>query len=447
MEIGSWVIERPIGAGSTAIVYEAHLRENPNIKAALKVFKKGLESKLSGVFVREITAISRLDHPNIVKVLDWGVSPYFIAYELLDKTLEDKVCNEVINFETGMNIWFNVADAIAYAHSRGVVHRDLNPRNIMFDFSGLVKVVDFGISTVVEEKIRSTLLKPKTEEAGVGTYFWSAPEQFQGINDERSDIYSLGKLLHYLATSGGILPEKFTRVHLEPYKYPEELKDVVYDSCRENPEDRIQSVVEQISRVREALEEAGNLGEEKLEENYLVLGDFYYAMMNYPMAERCYRRALRDNPEDSLIVFKLADCLLKQGKWTEAEKYFKRFIKMHPSNAYAWYLLGLTLYYQGKIREAAEAFQKSSLLNPYYYSSWLWLGLMWSYLGLSAQAINAFNQAFSLNPQLSLNLPCPDCRGGLLWNFYKGLWYCPKCRKYYSVEEVAKSILSGFGFL
>ena len=71
MEIGSWVIEKPIGSGSTAIVYEAHLRENPNIKAALQVFKKELENRLGGVFVREISAISRLNHSNIVKVLDW----------------------------------------------------------------------------------------------------------------------------------------------------------------------------------------------------------------------------------------------------------------------------------------------------------------------------------------------------------------------------------------
>lgn len=167
MEIGSWVIEKPIGSGSTAIVYEAHLRENPNIKAALQVFKKELENRLSGVFVREISAISRLNHSNIVKVLGWGTSPYFIAYELLDETLENRVCKNILSFKEGMNIWFSVANAIAYAHFQGVIHRDLNPRNIMFDFFNLVKVVDFGISSVVEEKVRSTLLKPKTEEIGL----------------------------------------------------------------------------------------------------------------------------------------------------------------------------------------------------------------------------------------------------------------------------------------
>jgi len=445
VEIGSWVIEKPIGSGSTAIVYEAHLRGNPNVKAALKVFKKSLENRLSGVFVREISAISKLNHPNIVKVLDWGTSPYFIAYELLDETLENRICRDVLSFEEGMSIWFSVADAIAYAHSQGVIHRDLNPRNIMFDSSNSVKVVDFGISTIVEEKVKSTLLKPKTEEISVGTYFWSAPEQFQGVSDERSDIYSLGKLLHYLATRGGILPEKFTRIHLEPYKYPEKLKDVVYDSCRENPDERIQSVVEQINRVREALEESAGYGEEELEENSLVLGDFYYSIMNYPMAERYYRKALKENPGDSLIAFKLAYCLLKQGKWSEAEEYLRKFIEKHPSNAYVWYLLGLALYYQGKIGEAAQAFQKAALLNPYYYSSWLWLGLMWSYLGLFTQATSAFNQAFTVNPQLSLNVPCPDCGGSIFWDSYKGAWYCPKCRKYYTVEELTNFLLSKYG--
>ncbi|RLE99610.1 MAG: hypothetical protein DRJ63_04795 [Thermoprotei archaeon] len=446
--IKGWILEKPIGAGSTSIVYLAHKAEDPKLKAAVKVYKKEIEPKLEAVFTREISAIAKLDHPHIVRVLDWGTSPYFIAYELLEKTLEERVSEELLGFNEAMNIWVDVASAIAYAHSRGVIHRDLNPRNIMFDEENCVKVVDFGISAAVTEKIRTTLLRPVAEEVGLGTYYWSAPEQFKGYSDERSDIYSLGKLLHYLATSGGILPDKFTRAHLDSYNYPEELKDIVYESCRENPAERIQSVEEQIARVNSALSQAKEVELPEEEEDYLALGDMYYILMNYPLAEHYYKKALADNPEDTFILMKIGDCLLKEGKWSEAEKYLRKVLEKTPNNAYMWYLLGLSLYYQGKINEAVEAFRNSVTLNPYYYSSWLWLGLASAYLGLSAQAINAFNQAYWLNPQFSISISCPDCGGRLFWNPYKGTWYCPACKKYFTVEELIEKIYAGesFGF-
>lgn len=92
--------------------------------------------------------------------------------------------------------------------------------------------------------------------------------------------------------------------------------------------------------------------------------------MNYPMAEHYYRKASEEYPRDSLIILKLAYCLLNQGKWSEAEGYLRKFIEKDPSNAYVWYLLGLALYYQGKVGEIAQAFQKATFLNPYYYSSY-----------------------------------------------------------------------------
>jgi eukaryotic-like serine/threonine-protein kinase len=194
-------VQELLGRGGMASVYRAHdkLLERP---VALKVLHEHFSRDPEYVerFRREARAIAKVSHPNIVTVIDRGEfeENQFIVFEHVPgETLKDIVEREgPLPVEEALAFAHQVARALAYAHERGIVHRDVKPHNVLVDEDGGAKVTDFGLA-------RSLDLEHDITQTGtlLGTCDYISPEQASGqAVDERSDQYSLGVLLYELLT-------------------------------------------------------------------------------------------------------------------------------------------------------------------------------------------------------------------------------------------------------
>ena len=203
---GRYQFVRFIERGASGVVYHAiDLAGSRDV--AIKILAEEIIAthEIRARFEAEAAAMQRLDHPNIVRMLDSGVTarglPYLVM-ELVDGCDLRSLCVERLMDPFEAYGWFTaVCEAIIHAHSLGVLHLDLKPSNILIDGEGRVRVTDFGISRVVAPlpDAGATL---GTIGAGPGwTFGYSAPEQIAGRRvDERSDIYALGALLYGLLT-------------------------------------------------------------------------------------------------------------------------------------------------------------------------------------------------------------------------------------------------------
>jgi serine/threonine protein kinase len=206
-EFGAYRLIRRIGKGGMASVYEAERRgERFALKRPLAGFLD--DRTFLERFLREAELGRALHHPNIVRIFDRGQvgpTPYF-AMELIDgETLRARLERDGrLDSTLATAITAQVAEALDYAHHKGVIHRDLKPSNIMLERSGGVKVMDYGIA-------RSTHLEGVTITGYfVGTPHYSAPESVEAKAEPRSDLYSLGIVFFEMLT--GSLPFRGSNV-------------------------------------------------------------------------------------------------------------------------------------------------------------------------------------------------------------------------------------------
>jgi len=217
---GRYFIERKIGEGGMGVVFAArHLViERP---LAIKVLKREVARDSSTIkrFVQEARAASKIGHPSIVDVTDFGTTPDGMTYQVMEyvdgTTLAATIkMSAPMSVERALPIAAQIADALGAAHDKGIVHRDLKPENVFLinrdgrrDF---VKIVDFGIAKVTVTDNAGNPEGPRLTRAGAvfGTPEYMAPEQAAGRSDTdgRVDIYALGTILYEMLT--GKVPHK-----------------------------------------------------------------------------------------------------------------------------------------------------------------------------------------------------------------------------------------------
>ncbi len=273
--IGHYRIESLIGIGGMGEVYLAR-DERLGRKAALKLLPDNLtadETQLSR-FKNEARSASALNHPNILTVYEIGAegNRQFIATEFIEGvTLRASIARGRINPHTALDIAVQVASALAAAHEAGVVHRDIKPENIMLRPDGYVKVLDFGIAKLTEQRLAShdptdeTTAALQTRQGLVlGTARYMSPEQARGQKvDARSDIWSMGVVLYEMV--GGNPPFRgetpsdciASILTTEPPPLsgvlpdvPPKLESILQKALRKNSDERYQTINEMLADLR-----------------------------------------------------------------------------------------------------------------------------------------------------------------------------------------------------
>ncbi len=249
-----------IGEGGMSLVYKAFNLET-NKLVAFKMLKEKVTSDYFEDIIRfknEIAIISRLQHPNIVKIYDTGEyhGRPFLVMELLEgEDLSDILADQQkLSISEAIQITYEVTKALVYMHDHGVIHRDLKPGNIFINGNGKrlePKLLDFGLSLIME-------LRHITNEKEIaGTFSYMSPEAtgiFHGTVDERSDLYSLGVILYRLLTGelpfkekilDKLLHQQAALTPLRPGKLnkeiPSVLDEIVMKLLMKDPEARYQS--------------------------------------------------------------------------------------------------------------------------------------------------------------------------------------------------------------
>ncbi len=203
--LGPWRLERVIGSGGMGQVWLARRSEGGfEQRAALKVVKRGMDTDdVLKRFRRERELLASLEHPRIARIFDGGATSDgrpWLAMEFVEGETLDRWCDaRALGLRERIELFLRVLDAVAFAHSRLVVHRDLKPGNILIDQRGEPKLLDFGIAKLLATE------GPELDRTLTGkrllTPAYASPEQRRGEPaTPASDVYSLGVILYELST-------------------------------------------------------------------------------------------------------------------------------------------------------------------------------------------------------------------------------------------------------
>lgn len=217
---GRYTLLKKIGEGGMGEVWRAKQSEPVKRHVALKLIKKGMDSKAVLIrFEQERQALAVMDHPNIARVFDGGMTeqgqPFFAMELVSGQPLTDYADKEKLTTEERLQLFVLICNAVQHAHQKGIVHRDLKPANILVttvDGKPVPKVIDFGVAKATGGSLTDQSMCTQLG-AIVGTLEYMAPEQAGYIGadiDTRADIYSLGVVLYELLT--GLRPIDRTRL-------------------------------------------------------------------------------------------------------------------------------------------------------------------------------------------------------------------------------------------
>src|ERR1700730_1456403 len=256
------IVEK-LGAGGMGGVCQAEDTKLGRL-VALKFLPESRVTDASALerFQREARAASALNHPNICTIYD--IAEYqghpFIAMEYLDgQTLREHILGRTLEADEISKLGIQIAEALSAAHSKGVVHRDVKPGNIVATVNGPVKVLDFGLAKLIGPQGGNAPTKSLTETYAVaGTLPYMSPEQLRGRDvDARTDIYALGVVLYEMSTgrrpfTAEIPPQLIDDILNSPppfphdlnSKLPPKLEEIILKCLEKDPEERYQTAKE-----------------------------------------------------------------------------------------------------------------------------------------------------------------------------------------------------------
>ena len=265
--LGKYQIVEPLGEGGMATVYKAY---DPSLEryVAIKIIRtmNQMETNFFVRFQREARALAKLDHPYILKVLDFGEEngmPYLVMPYVANGTLKQYTRSR-LPYDRAIGIVLPIADALSYAHKRKIIHRDIKPANILFGESGEPILSDFGIAKILDSEEQVNLTGTGL---GIGTPAYMAPEQWNGVADERTDVYALGIVLYELITGctpfqaetpAAILLKQVQDPLPRPKNYvpdlPDHIEALIFKALAKDPALRFQSMQDFIRGMNDVLQ-------------------------------------------------------------------------------------------------------------------------------------------------------------------------------------------------
>jgi serine/threonine-protein kinase len=244
--VGSFTVERRIASGGMGTVYAATRSDGQfQQRVAIKVVKRGMDSEeILRRFRLERQTLAGLDHPNIARLLDGGMTPDgrpFVVMEFIDGKPIDVYCDEQrLGLRERLRLFRDVCAGVQHAHQNLVIHRDLKPSNILVTPQGVPKLLDFGIAKVITGGTADLRASVTADTERRLTPEYASPEQIEGTPlTTASDVYSLGVVLYELLTG--------TRPYYFNLKTSEEVRRVV---CTLMPLPPSQAVTVKASRLR-----------------------------------------------------------------------------------------------------------------------------------------------------------------------------------------------------
>ncbi len=279
--LGNYKILEKLGEGGQGTVYKA-IDSKLGRTVVIKVLPAELTSKEANLkrFEREARLASALDHPNICTIFDLNEihGIHFIAMQYIDgRNVRQLVNGRPLSLESALSIALQTADALAAAHARGIIHRDIKAGNVMVTPSGQVKVLDFGLAKLLDEEAARTSGIHHTEltEVGIpyGTATYAAPEQARGDRvDARADIFSTGVLLYEMLSGSWPFKGKtavdvrHAVLHDEPQPLsqvrpggvPFRLQQIVDKALAKDPRNRYQKISQFADDLRSLIRELGD---------------------------------------------------------------------------------------------------------------------------------------------------------------------------------------------
>ena len=275
---GNYKITAKIGAGGQGTVYKAtDSRLGRNV--VIKVLPAELTAKDTNLkrFDREARLASALDHPNICTIFDLGETDglHYIAMQYVEgRNVRQLVNGRPLELDSALRIAIQVTDALATAHARGIIHRDIKSGNVMVTDGGQVKVLDFGLAKLLDdnEAQASGIHRTELTEVGVpyGTATYAAPEQARGDRvDWRADIFSTGVLLYEMLTGtwpfrgkttidvrhAVIYDQPKSLAEARPGPTPARLQAILDKAMAKDPRDRYQKITELRDELRKVLQD------------------------------------------------------------------------------------------------------------------------------------------------------------------------------------------------
>jgi serine/threonine-protein kinase len=243
--VGKYRIERRLGQGGFAVVYQA-MDTIEGIRVALKVpHAENVNGDVLSDFRNEARIIARLDHPNILPLKDASIidGHFVITFHLGERTLSERL-RKRMSLETAMCYAEQILEAVAYAHSLNIVHCDITPDNVLIFPENHLRLTDFGIAKVAQRTIKGS---------GSGTVGFMAPEQAMGRPSPKSDVFSVGLIIYRMLA--GQRPEW-------PYSWPPpghrqlrrrahpDLIDFLRRAIEPNPRKRFRDGVQMLNAFR-----------------------------------------------------------------------------------------------------------------------------------------------------------------------------------------------------